>query len=126
LIHGNAGNEIGARMRRGLIAIAGKSGDAPGYAMLAGTILLFGEGGVRPGANMKRGTIAFFSQRQPELLPTFRHSARLRPSFMNVLLRSLNGSGFPVPATSNAASFDFYAGDFLEGGRGELLVATQP
>lgn len=124
LIHGDAGNEIGARMRRGLIAVAGKSGDAPGYAMLAGTILLFGEGGKRPGGNMKRGTIVYFGEKPPEMLPTFRAGAKLSPSFMNLLQRKLAMEGFPMTTSQRSDTFEFYSGDHLEGGRGEILIAT--
>ena len=45
LIDGNAGNEIGHTMRRGLIAIKGDAGDGVGFNMIAGTILVL----VRPG-----------------------------------------------------------------------------
>lgn len=124
LIRGDAGNEIGCRMRRGLIAVAGKSGDAPGYAMLAGTILLFGEAGIRPGANMKRGTIVCFSRLRPEILPTFRYAARLQPGYLNVLFRSLKSRGFPVEPSDFSSPFDLFSGDFLEQGRGEILLAT--
>jgi formylmethanofuran dehydrogenase subunit C len=124
LVYGDAGNEIGARMRRGLIAVGGRSGDAPGYAMQAGTILLFGEGGNRPGANMKRGTIAFFSRTPPQVLPTFRRGAALEPSFMNVLLRTLHRRGFLIEAQSLGAKFEHFSGDMLEGGRGEVLIAS--
>lgn len=124
LIHGDAGNEIGARMRRGLIAVAGKSGDAPGYAMLAGTILLFGESGKRPGGNMKRGTIIYFGEKPLEMLPTFRAGARLRPSFMSLLLLKLAKAGFPMATSQRSDTFEFFSGDHLEGGRGEILIAT--
>jgi formylmethanofuran dehydrogenase subunit C len=124
LIHQDAGNEVGARMRRGLIAIAGSCGDSPGYAMLAGTILLFGQVGHRPGANMKRGTLACFAAERPELLPTFRMSSRFAPSFMPLLLKALARRGFSPPGPSPKV-FDLYNGDFLEGGRGEILMAAR-
>jgi formylmethanofuran dehydrogenase subunit C len=123
-IHGDAGNEIGARMRRGLIAVGGRSGDAPGYAMLAGTILLFGEVGKRTGGNMKRGTIVLYSRSKLELLPTFRWGGRLPNCFLPVLYRNLRQQGFPL-AEGITAEFDFYSGDMLEGGRGEILVAAR-
>lgn len=124
LIFGDAGNEVGARMRRGLIAVGGRAGDAAGYAMLAGTILIFGEVGKRPGGNMRRGTIGLFAPQRMELLPTFRRSAQLTPVAMTLLLRRLQELGFPVAPEHFRAKFDLYNGDFLEGGRGEILAAA--
>ena len=71
LIRGDAGNELGQTMRRGLIAIGGQAGDAIGFNMLAGSIFVFGAPGIRAGAGMRRGTIAFFAA-APPMLPTFR------------------------------------------------------
>lgn len=122
LIAGNAGDEIGHLMRRGLIAIGGTSGDHVGFNMLAGSIVLFGRTGVRPGAGMKRGTIALLGDANPTLLPTFRRACRLQPMAFRVVLRSLRNHHFEIPDELLAAQFDLYNGDFLSGGRGEILV----
>ena len=123
LIDGNAGNEIGHTMRRGLIAVGGRSGDAPGFNMIAGSIFLFGEAGIRPGAGMRRGTIAFFSPDQaPRMLPTFQRSSAYDPLFLQQYLRHLKAEGFPVPEECLTSHYVRYRGDFLEGGRGEILV----
>lgn len=123
LIHGNAGNEIGHGMRRGLIAVGGRSGDVPGVGLIAGTLLLFGEAGIRPGAGMKRGTIAFFdSATAPDMLPTFKPSGLCQPVFMRLYLRHLKTLNFPVPDGLLDCSWRRYAGDFLELGKGEILV----
>lgn len=123
LIDGNAGNEIGHTMRRGLIAVGGRSGDAPGVGMLAGTILLFGEPGIRPGAGMRRGTIGFLgSAAPPDPLPTFRFSCTYRPVFLRFYLKHLVAEGFPVPDEYFDDDYHRYSGDFLESGKGELLV----
>ena len=122
LIDGDAGNEIGNSMRRGLIAVGGRSGDAPGVAMIAGSIFLFGETGIRPGAGMKRGTIAFFNgAAAPEMLPTFKAAGLCEPVFMQTYLRHLASLGFPVPDEAGG-SFRRYNGDFLELGKGEILI----
>ena len=127
LIDGDAGNEIGHTMRRGLIAIGGRSGDAAGFNMIAGTILLFGDdNGIRPGAGMRRGTIAYFvPDSAPDLLPTFQFSGRYHPDFLRFYLRELQRRSFPVPATSQLAEFERYCGDFLEHGKGEILIHTE-
>lgn len=123
LIEGSAGNEIGHTMRRGLIAVAGDIGDAPGIGMLAGTVLTFGESGIRPGASMRRGTIGLLgSNSPPDALPTFRLACTYQPVFLRFYLQHLQHLGFPVPADCWQASYRRYCGDFLEYGKGELLV----
>jgi formylmethanofuran dehydrogenase subunit C len=126
LIHGNAGNEIGHTMRRGLIAVAGKVGDAAGIALIAGSLLLFGETGIRPGAGMRRGTIGLLgSEEPPDMLPTFKFSCTDQPVFLQIYLRHLLSLGFPVPEECLHASIDRYCGDFLEFGKGEILVRSR-
>lgn len=125
-VEGRAGNEIGHTMRRGLIAVGGRSGDAPGFSMIAGSILLFGEAGIRPGAGMKRGTIGFLnSQQPPEVLPTFRYACSYRPVFLRLLLLHLQRCGFPVPDGCLDDVYRRYCGDFLEIGKGEVLVRSE-
>lgn len=127
LIHGNAGNEIGHSMRRGLIAIGGSSGDAPGFNLIAGTILLCGPAGIRPGAGMKRGSIVYLAEdAAPPLLPTFRPSGQWIPEFLQPLLHELAAEGFPVPASALGATFRRCVGDFLELGKGEILLRSSP
>ncbi len=126
LIDGNAGNEIGHSMRRGLIAIGGRSGDAPGVGMIAGTIFLFGETGIRPGPGMKRGTMLFADTGSaPEMLPTFRPSGITRqPVFLQLYWKHLADLGFPIPDGVAAASWQRHVGDFLELGKGEILIRS--
>ena len=125
IIDGNAGNEIGHAMRRGLIAVGGRSGDAAGVSMIAGTILLFGEAGIRPGPSMRRGTVAFFDTASaPEMLPTFRATGTCRPTFMRLFLMHLKSLGFALPDGALDAQFHRYNGDFLELGKGEILVRS--
>lgn len=123
IINGDAGNEIGHAMRRGLIAVGGRSGDAAGVSMIAGTILLFGQAGIRPGPSMRRGTVAFFDgESAPEMLPTFRATGVCRPTFMRLFIQHLKSLGFAVPDGALDAQFHRYNGDFLELGKGEILV----
>jgi formylmethanofuran dehydrogenase subunit C len=124
LIGGDSGNEIGHSLRRGLIAIGGNIGDLAGINMLAGTILVFGESGIRHGAGMKRGTIGFFGKTRPPLLPTFRHACRYRPEVLPLMFRHLRRLDFAVPGELLEQEVDLYNGDFLAGGRGELLMAA--
>jgi formylmethanofuran dehydrogenase subunit C len=121
LIGGDAGNEIGHSMRRGLIAIGGNMGDLAGLNMLAGSIFVFGESGIRHGAGMKRGTLAFFGP-APPLLPTFRRACRYQPEILQLVFRHLRRLEFAVSEDLLRTPFDLYNGDFLEGGRGEILI----
>jgi formylmethanofuran dehydrogenase subunit C len=122
LIGGDAGDEIGRSMRRGLIAIRGHIGDLAGVNMLAGSIVLFGDSGLRHGAGMRRGTIAFLGGKAPQLLPTFRRACRCRPAAMQLIYRHLRRLDFACDDALFSASYDLYNGDFLNGGRGELLI----
>lgn len=123
LIHGNAGDEIGHSMRRGVIAVGGNAGDALGFNLIAGSIFVFGACGIRPGAGMRRGTIGLFSPSMPpDLLPTFRHACTYRPGYLQIYLRELSRRGFSVPQDCREASFHRYLGDFLEYGKGEILI----
>lgn len=121
LIHGNAGHELGHKLRRGLIAVGGDLGDSPGFKMIAGSIFAFGRCGLRPGAGMRRGTIALFGS-WPPLLPTFRPASSGRPTFLRLMLRELAAGGFPVPPHLAESEYRRYSGDFLELGKGEILV----
>ncbi|MES2792595.1 MAG: formylmethanofuran dehydrogenase subunit C [Planctomycetota bacterium] len=123
LIDGNAGNEIGSSMRRGLIAIGGTAGDAVGYNLIAGTILVFGGSGIRPGAGMRRGTIGLLGPTAPPpLLPTFRSAGPSRPVFLQIYLQHLRQQGFTVPDECFTTAYERHCGDFLEYGKGEILV----
>jgi formylmethanofuran dehydrogenase subunit C len=122
LIGGDAGNEIGHSMRRGLIAIGGNIGDLAGINILAGSIFIFGDSGIRHGAGMKRGTIAFLGKTAPPLLPTFRRACRYRPEALQLIYRYLRRRDFAVADELLGCAYDLYNGDFLAGGRGELLI----
>jgi formylmethanofuran dehydrogenase subunit C len=122
LIGGDAGNEIGHSMRRGTIAIGGNIGDLAGINMLAGSIFVFGDSGIRHGAGMKRGTIAFLGKSAPPILPTFRRACRYRPEIMPLIYRHLRRLDFAVNDELLNSPYDLYNGDFLAGGRGELLI----
>lgn len=121
-IDGNAGNELAHTMRRGLIAVRGQAGDAIGFNLLAGSILVFGGAGIRPGAGMRRGTIVLFDSNAPSMLPTFKYSCTYTPDFLRVYLLHLKRTGFSVPDEVLTASYRRYSGDFLELGKGEILI----
>lgn len=121
LVDGSAGNEVGLTMRRGLIAIAGSVGDMAGGNMIAGTVLAFGECGMRPGAGMRRGTIGLLGTNSPSLLPTFKYSCRQRTPMIPFLLREVRAKGLKFDESLLTESFDFYRGDFVALGKGEVV-----
>lgn len=122
LIEGSAGNEIGHTMRRGTIVIGGNVGDLIGFNMLAGTIFVFGECGIRHGAGMLRGTIGLFGKDKPVMLPSFRCAGPYSSPWLHFLRREFLQQGFPVPDNGWYEQCLLYHGDFLEGGRGEILT----
>lgn len=121
IVDGNAGNEIGLTMRRGLVAIGGSAGDLLGFNMIAGTVFVFGECGIRPGAGMRRGTLGLFGLNRTPLLPSFRFTATHRPLIMPLLLRELRSKGFQLDESLLTSEFDYYQGDLVSVGRGEIV-----
>jgi formylmethanofuran dehydrogenase subunit C len=122
LVGGDVGDEIGHTMRRGLLAVGGSAGDCAGFNMIAGTILVFGGSGIRPGAGMRRGTIGLFGAEPPRMLPSFRRGPVDQPLFLRLLLRELNRLGFSFAPELMSAEIQFYAGDFVAAGKGEILL----
>ena len=121
LVDGDVGNELGHTMRRGMIAVGGSCGDMTGFNMIAGNIYVFGSAGIRPGAGMRRGTIGFFGE-EPALLPSFRRGSTYEPLYLRLALLDLRRQGFAVDDQLLGASYVNYHGDFIEGGRGEIVV----
>ncbi len=123
LIDGSAGREVGFRMRRGLIAVAGGAGEFLGLRMLAGTILVFGACGARPGASLRRGTIGLFGPEPTTLPPTYRLACTGRLPMLGLIERRLRQESFALDRLSTLSqSVALHHGDFLELGRGEILV----
>ena len=57
LVGGDAGDRVGDRMRRGLIAVHGRLGDYAASRMIGGTIVALHGCGADPGFAMRRGTL---------------------------------------------------------------------
>lgn len=122
MVDGSVGNELGHTLRRGLIAVGGDVGDVAGFNMLAGTIVVLGNAGIRHGAGMKRGTLCFLGSEMPSLLPTFAYACRFRPVALDLILRRLNELKFSALEMTEVPTTELYHGDFLAGGRGEILL----
>ena len=57
VVTGDAGEEAGAGMRRGLVAVGGRTGNGAGLRMLAGTVIALGGIGDEAGLGNKRGSL---------------------------------------------------------------------
>jgi formylmethanofuran dehydrogenase subunit C len=125
IIEGNAGNEVGLLLKQGLIAIGGEAGDMIGFNMTDGAILVFGSAGIRAGAGMKGGTIALLGAKQPRLLPSFRFDRTGRLEEAGPVLQDLPAKQFSRASETLARSADFYVGDLVADGKGELVVRTR-
>jgi formylmethanofuran dehydrogenase subunit C len=125
LVDGDAGNEIGLSMRRGLIAIGRAAGDMLGFNMIAGTILVLGDSGIRPGAGMKRGTIGLLGPSPPAVLPSFRLACTTRLTILAMILRHLQAAGLGVAEDLLPAEVDLYSGDLVALGKGEIFLRAR-
>src|SRR5262249_24467508 len=117
---GNAGLEVGMRMKRGLIAVKGTVKDSAGLQMKGGTILLCGGAELRTGAWMIRGTIV--SLKPIPLLPTFSYASTYNPTFMHVVSRHVATFDFPIPYREGDGVYDRHTGDTSVPGKGEILL----
>jgi hypothetical protein len=70
---------------------------------------------------MRRGTIGFFGE-APALLPSFRRGSTYEPLYLRLALLDLRRQGFAVDDQLLSGSYVNYHGDFIEGGRGEIVV----
>jgi formylmethanofuran dehydrogenase subunit C len=120
LIEGSAGIEVGMRMRRGIIAVAGPVRDFAGLQMKGGTIFLLGGAEIRTGAWMTRGTIVSLTPLQ--LLPTFTYACTYQPTFLRLYARHLGTLGFAIPHESGDGIYQRYTGDTSGLGKGEILM----
>ena len=122
-IEGNAGHLAGARMRRGLLAIGGQCGTAAAFELRAGTVIVMGKTGSHAALGMRRGSLILRSKPE-EIPPLFRRGVRWQPSFLPVLVHSLQKSGFrgaEALKTCLNQPWQQWHGDLLAGGRGEFL-----
>jgi formylmethanofuran dehydrogenase subunit C len=122
-IGGNAGDNVGAHMRRGVIVVRGQVGEFCGASMIAGTILVDGPVGRRSGAGMKRGTIVTFG---PDWArpPGFERACDGRPVFGEVLRRNLKlDIDWEIKPVTTV---HLYRGDLTAGGRGEIWHVPPP
>lgn len=123
VIKGNVGDDLGRRMRRGTILVTGDAGDFPGTGIIAGTVFILGKVGKALGAEMKRGTIVLLEE--PELLSSFKFSGEFKPIFIDLYISYFERNfNLRLPERLRGAYFKRFMGDFLQLGKGEILVCS--
>ena len=124
LVRGCVGKGAGESMRRGMLVVGGDAGDLLGWSMRAGTIVVLGKSGAQVGAEMKRGTIVLGRGLPHSLPPSFRQGGRLGMPAVSLITKWLRESHpeFDVDLSQLNTEFNLFHGDFLHGGRGEVLI----
>lgn len=122
VVLGDAGDHAGESMRRGLLVVGGRCGRLAGYRMRAGTLMVLGECGDSPGVEMLRGTLALLAQDCPALPPTYRAACLLAPTALALLRGRVARIAGRALADAIPGQVQFYNGDVLRGGRGEVLT----
>ena len=120
IVGGNAGLEVGMRMKRGTIFIGGMVRDFAGLEMKGGTIVLAGGAELRTGAWMLRGTIV--SLKPITMLPTFSAAARYNPTVIRLAAKYLRSLNLSLPYDEAAGIYQRFNGDSSVPGRGEILI----
>lgn len=118
-VHGNAGGNTGAAVRRGLIFVGGDTADA-GQGMIAGTLVVGGAIAGSVGLWNKRGSI--LSVGGATVPPMYQYACTYRPTYLRLLFRYLRARGVPIDERVITAPFARYCGDVSQVGKGELLL----
>ena len=120
VVTGDAGEEAGAGMRRGLIAVGGRVGAGAGLRMLAGTVIALGGIGAEAGLGNKRGSLV--SGRPVQPLPSYAFAARFSPPALQLQLRRARELGLTVDDALLSGTWARWSGDRTELTRGEILI----
>lgn len=108
VVHGDAGNELGYFMRKGIIKVHGNVGQFTGVHMRNGIIVVYGNSEGRNGAEMTGGKIVVCGS-VPSVLPTFTIDA-IKPRV------KIDGERLAGP-------FYLFIGDIAEEGEGRLYIS---
>jgi formylmethanofuran dehydrogenase subunit C len=119
IVDGNAGLEVGMRMRGGLIVIRGQARDFTGLQMKGGMIVLVAGAEIRTGAWMHKGTI--ISLKPLQMMPTFNYVGDRAPSELSEHLSRLTEFGVGLPNAADGV-FRLFSGDLSVSDKGEILV----
>jgi formylmethanofuran dehydrogenase subunit C len=120
VVTGAAGEEAGAGMRRGLIAVGGRTGPGAGLRMLAGTVIALGGIGEEAGLGNKRGSLV--SGRRVPLLPAYGFATRFHPPALRMQLLRARELGLAVDDALLRGVWARWSGDRTQLTRGEILI----
>lgn len=120
LVGGDAGDRVGDRMRRGLIAVHGRIGDYAASRMIGGTIVALRGCGADPGYAMRRGTL-YLAAEPGHVLSTFADNGAHELPWLRLLARQL--AAHEPSGTLPAIRVARWTGCASVGGKGEILVA---
>jgi formylmethanofuran dehydrogenase subunit C len=120
VVSGDAGEEAGAGMRRGLVVVTGRTGSGAGLRMLAGTVIALGGLGPDAGLGSRRGSLV--SGRPVELLPSYAFATRYRPPALRLQLLRARELWLRIDEALINGAWARWSGDWTELGRGEILV----
>ena len=124
LVRGSVGKGAGELMRRGMLIVGGNAGDLLGWSMRAGTIVVFGKTGEHVGAEMIRGTIILGGGLHCSLPASFQQGGTFGMPAVSLITNWLKQTHpeFDVDVSKLETMFELFHGDFLQGGRGEVLI----
>jgi formylmethanofuran dehydrogenase subunit C len=123
VVLGDAGDEAGSRMRRGVLAVAGRCGRHAGVGIIAGTLVLVGEAGDGAGLWSKRGSIVALGP--IAIPPTYQYACTYQPVHLRLILGRLRQAfGLPVESRHLTGLYRRYSGDLADLGKGEILTWT--
>ena len=120
VVSGDAGEEAGAGMRRGLVVVGGRTGSGAGLRMLAGTVIALGGIGAEAGLGNKRGSLVSGGPVEP--LPGYAFAAHYRPPALRLQLRRVRELWLRVDDALMDGAWARWSGDWTELGRGEILI----
>ena len=120
VVSGDAGEEAGAGMRRGLLAVGGRTGAGAGLRMLAGTVIALGGIGPEAGLGNRRGSLVSGHALDP--LPSYAYATRYRPPALRLQLLRARELGLTVADVLLRGTWARWSGDRTELGRGEILI----
>ena len=121
VIGGSAGQDAAARVRRGLVVVAGDVLSGAARAMIAGTLVVLGEAGADTGRGSRRGSVV--AARMTEVPATYRYACTYAPGYIRLLMSYLRRRyGLRFDDALRDGRYERYCGDIGHPGKGEILI----
>jgi formylmethanofuran dehydrogenase subunit C len=121
VVVGSAGDEAGARARRGLVVVGGDAGAHGARAMIAGSLVVLGRAGAQTGIGSKRGSVIAVGG--ADVPATYQYACTYEPPHVRLTMTYLRRRhGLAVDARAVGGRYRRYCGDAGDPGRGEILT----